>query len=347
MINPTGKLNFSNAIPKKLKWGVAGCGNFAETAFLPALQLAQRSKLVSVYSHNIQRARQIASKFGAPNSFDNFDKFLESDIDAVYISSANADHYQQILKAASAGKNILCERPMTLSLAEAETITKLCEENKIKIIIDFLHRFHPLVQKAKELIDKQMLGKIVSISASYNIDFTPNENFRFNKKLSGGGVLRDLGSQMIDMLAYFGGEIVEVKGFMDNVVYNLEVEDFATAIVRFKKGGYGSFNISYNTKKAYNRIEILGYNGSIAIENFLGKRLNPTKLIIDLQGEAKKVFRKRTNKLLFLIRSAQKTFIKNELPLASCKDALMNIRIIDEIEKQCLNGPGQSNSVIK
>jgi len=338
MMNSTTRLKFSNAIPRKLKWGVAGCGSFAENSFLPALQLAQRSKLVSVYSHDLARAKTITNKFGAPNAFNDFDAFLASDIEAVYISSVNSDHYLQVLKAANAGKNILCERPMAINSTQAEEIVKVCNENNVVLVINHLHRFHPLVQKAKELIDKQMLGKIVSISASYNIDYAPDHNFRFKKELSGGGVLRDLGSQMIDMLYYFGGDIVEVKAFMDNVVYKSDVEDFASAIVKFKNSGYGYFNISYNTKKAYNRIEILGYNGSIAIENFFGKRNLATKLIIDLQGEAKKVFRKRTNKLLFLIRSAQRAFLKHESPLATGEDALINMRTIEEIERQCHYG---------
>lgn len=337
-MNSSTRLKFSNAIPRKLKWGVAGCGNFAESSFLPALQLAQRSKLVSAYSHDLTRAKNIANKFGAPNAFDDYDAFLKSNIEAVYISSVNSDHYRQVIEAAKAGKNILCERPMTIDSAQAEEIVKVCKESNVMLVINHLHRFHPLVQKAKELIEKQMLGKIVSISASYNIDYAPDHNFRFKRELSGGGVLRDLGSQMIDMLHYFGGEIVEVKAFMDNVVYKSDVEDFASAIVKFKNGGYGYFNISYNTKKTYNRIEILGYNGSISIENFFGKRNLATKLIIDLQGEARKVFRKRTNKLLFLIRSAQRTFLKHEPPFATGENALINMRTIEEIERQCHYG---------
>jgi predicted dehydrogenase len=337
MINSKTRLKFSDAITRKLKWGVAGCSNFAENSFLPALQLAQRSKLVSVYSHDLARAKNIANKFGAPIAYNDFDAFLNSDIKAVYISSINSDHYWQIIKAAKAGKNILCERPMTIDSIQAEEIVRVCKESNVILVINHLHRFHPLVQKAKELIDKQMLGKIVSISASYNIDHAPDNNFRFKKELSGGGVLRDLGSEMIDMLNFFGGEVLEVKAFMDNVVYKSNVEDFASALIKFKNSGYGSFNISYNTKKAYNRIEILGCNGSIAIENFLGKKNLATKLIIDLQGEAKKVFRKRTNKILFLIRSVQRTFIKNESALVTCEDGLTNIRLIEEIERQCVS----------
>lgn len=334
MINRSTRLTLSSAIPRKLKWGIAGCGSFAENFFLPTLQLTQRGKLVSVFSHDLSRAKNIAGKFGAPNAFDDFDNFLASDIDAVYISSANSDHYLQILKSAKACKNILCERPITINSVQAREAIEVCKENKVELVINHMHRFHPIVQKAKELIDKQMLGKIVSISASCNINYAPDDSFKFKKKL-GGGVLLDLGSQMTDLLRYFGGEISEVKAFIDNVVYKSEVEDFASAIVKFEKSGYGYFNISYNTQKAYNRIEILGYNGSLAIENFLGKKNISTKLIIDLQGEGKKVFRKRSNKLLFMIRSVQKSFLRNEPPIVTGEDGLRNILIIEEIEKQC------------
>lgn len=338
MIKPSTRLRFASAIPRKLKWGIAGCGNFAENYFLPALQLVQRSKLVSVYSHELSRAKSIASKFGTMNAFDDFNSFLASGIDAVYVSSVNADHYWQVIESAKAHKNILCERPMALDSKQAEEMINVCKENNVVLMVDHLHRFHPHVQKAKELIEKQMLGKIVSISASYNIDLAPDHNFRFKKELSGGGVLRDLGSQMIDMLRYFGGSITEVKAFMDNVVYKSDVEDFSSAIVKFEKNGYGQFNISYNTKKAFNRIEILGYNGSIAIENFLGKKSTSTKLIIDLQGEARKVFRKRSNRMVLMIRSVQKTFSKKNPPVVTGEDDLINLRIIEQIEKQCRYG---------
>ena len=92
MINPKRRLKLSSAITKRLKWGVAGCGHFAESSFLPALQIAQRSKLVSVYGDDINRSKNIAGKFGAPNAYDNFESFLASDVNVIYISGAPANH---------------------------------------------------------------------------------------------------------------------------------------------------------------------------------------------------------------------------------------------------------------
>ena len=70
---------------KKIKWGIAGCGRFAEQSFLPAVRLTRRSSVTSLYSRDINRAKSLAEKFGVQNSFDNFDDFLKSDIDAVFV----------------------------------------------------------------------------------------------------------------------------------------------------------------------------------------------------------------------------------------------------------------------
>ncbi|MCX7798060.1 MAG: Gfo/Idh/MocA family oxidoreductase [Melioribacter sp.] len=337
MILPASKkINLKVTIPKKLKWGLAGCSSFAENSFLPAFQLVKRSKLISVYSHDINRAQFIANKFGAPYSYDNYDDFLKSEIDAVYISSKNSDHYWQVIKAAEAGKHILCERPLALNSSQIKEMIDVCKKNNVILLVNHLHRFHPLIIKTKELIDKQLIGKIVTINISYNINFPPSDNFRFKKEFSGGGVLRDLGSQMIDLLRYFGGEISEVKGFIDNVIYKSEVEDFAAAVLKFKNGGYGLFNVSYDTKVPLIRADILGHNGIISIESFIDKKNFTTKLSIAIHGETKKVFRKRINKITFLIRTAQKTFLKKQNPLATGEDSLQNMLIIEELEKQAL-----------
>lgn len=323
------------AIPRRLKWGVAGCGNFVETSFLPALALVQRSKLNSVFSNNLSRAQNIALKFGAQSYYDNYDQFLKGDFDVVLIAGANSHHYEQVIKAAKAGKHILCEKPAGLNSIQIQEMITICKNHNVKFIVDFTHRYHPIILKAKELVDKGMLGKIVSVSASFNIDYPPNSNYRFKKSLSGGGALRDLGSHIIDLLHFYGGEITDIKGYMDNIVYKSEVDDFSSAILKFEKGGFGYFNVSYNAKKSFNRIEILGHNGVIGIENFIGKKNVSAKLVINLQGEAKKSFRKRANKMSYVIKSVQKSILKNQAPLVPGEDALITMKIMEEIEKQC------------
>jgi len=319
----------------KLKWGVVGLGRFTEKTFLPSIQHLRKSKVISVCSHNLNRAKSIATNFGIPNFFDNYDEFLKTDLDAVYIASKNSDHYEQAIKAAQAGKHIFCEKPLALNSKQAEEMVTTAEKNNVLFAVNYVHNFHPLTIKAKELINTLKLGKIVSVQANFNIHFPPDNNFRFVKEKSGGGALRDLGTHTLNLLRYLGGEISDIEGFIDNIVYQSEVEDFASAIVKFQNGGYGYFNVSYNTKKAFNRLEIICHRGSIEIDNLIGRKIIGTKLSIIIDGEAKKSFRKGGNKMLFALKSVQDSFIKNQKPLVSGYDGLVNMKLMEELERKC------------
>jgi len=316
----------------KLKWGIAGCGRFAEKAFLPTIQLLRRNEVVSLYSRSKERVNELSKKFGIANAFTDYDEFLNSDIDCVYVASANAHHYEQVIKAAKAGKHILCEKPLSITSSEAEEMVKACEENNVQLAVNYVYRFNPLVLKAKELIEKEYIGKLVTINLNFNIDFTPGTNFRYDKKLSGGGAIRDLGTHMIDLLRFFGGEIIEIKGFLDNIIYKNEVDDFAAAIVKFEKGGYGYFNVSFNNKKAFNRVEILGHTGALSIEKLIAARNTTSKLTILKDGEAKKSFRKRAGNFYLLLKSVNNSFLNNKPPLVTGYDGLINMKIMEELE---------------
>ena len=192
-------------MPKsKLKWGVAGLGRFAEHAFMPTISLLRRSIVNSVFSNDINRAKNISGKFGIKSRFNNYDEFLKSDINTVYISSANSFHYEQVIKAARSGKNILCEKPLALNSSQAEEMVQVCKDNNVLFAVDYPYRYHPQIIKTKELIDNKLLGKIISINLNFNIDLPPGDNFRHNKELSGGGALRDLGTHLIDLLRFLG-----------------------------------------------------------------------------------------------------------------------------------------------
>ncbi|MCB0743128.1 MAG: Gfo/Idh/MocA family oxidoreductase [Ignavibacteriae bacterium] len=337
-MNVLGNKNLKNPIylNRKLKWGVAGCGKFAETTFIPTLLQLKKSSLVSIYSSDINRSKEIANKFFAKNYFDDYQEFLKQDFEILYIGSANNDHHWQVIQAAKAGKHIHCEKPLALSYKEAEEMVNVCEENNVFLSVNYVHRFHPLSVKAKEIIEKGMIGSIVSVSTTFNIDYEPDDNFRFDIEQSGGGAFRDLGTHMIDLLRFFGGEVLDITGFIDNVVYKSEVDDFAAAVLKYKKGGYGFLNVSYNSKHSFNRIEIIGSSGSLSIENIIGRKKKPGKLTIELAGEGRKAFRKRSNKLLVLLKSLQKSTLQNKPPSVSGIDGLINMQIMEKLESKCL-----------
>ncbi len=326
-------IKIRNRNPKRVRWGVIGLGRFSETAILPALQNVRKAKIASVYSKNSLRAKNIADKFSVPFHTNDFAEFLKSDIDAVYIGSSNNDHYSQVLAAAAAGKHILCDKPLALSSEQAEEMVAVCKKNNVQLAVNYIYRFHPLLEKAKELISKQTIGKIISISTNFNIHFPPDNNFRFSKELSGGGVMRDLATHMLDLMRFLYGEVEPVSCIMDNIIYRTEVEDFASGQLKFNNGGYAYFCVSSNCLRALNRIEIVGNRGSISIENLIGGRFSSAKMSILLEGEGKKVFRKRTNKLHIALKSFNNSFLRNTTPVVTGEDGLVNLLLLEKLEK--------------
>ncbi len=318
----------------RLNWGVAGLGNFAENSVIPTLLQLKRSNLVSVFSKDEERSEKIGKKFSAKSFAGNYEEFLNSGIEVVYISSANPDHYWQTIQALKAGKHVLCEKPMAMNSKEAEEMVRTAKENNVFLSVNYLHRFHPLLRKAKELLDKKFVGKVISISTDFNIDYPPDGNYRFHKE-QGGGPLRDLGTHMFDVMRFLNGEITEVKGFKDNVIYQSEVEDFATGVVKFENGTYGNFAVSFNSSKSPNQIIVQGSKGYITIQNLIGKKFVPAKLTIDIEGETRKTFRRRANNLLIRMKEFQKSVLKNTTPEVTGEDGLQNLILIEKFEAQC------------
>lgn len=328
-------LNRDNSKKKKLNWGVSGCGRFTETSFLPSLNLARKAKLVSVYSSNAGRAKFIAEKAGAKTATSDFTEFLNSGIDAVYIAGTNKDHHWQVLEAAKSGKHILCEKPLSLTSVQAQEMVDTCAANNVKIAVSYVYRFHPLIEKLKELTANQVIGKIVAVNAQFNINFIPAGNFRFSKELSGGGALRDLGTHMLDLCRYVNGEMTPLSAVSDRIIYKGEVEDYFSGVLKFNSGGYASIQVSYCVPKAANRFEVIGSKGTIFIDNLIGSRFSSAKMTLLLDGEVKKAFRKRSNKFLRLFRSVNESFLKNTPLQITGEDGLINMKLMEGLEEKC------------
>ena len=323
---------------RKLRWGVAGLGSFSEQSVIPNLLLIRKIKLESVFSHSPQRAKAIASKFFIPANYSDYGEFLKSNIDAVYIGSRNSDHYEQVILAAKAGKHILCDKPLSVTAEEAEEMVRVCRENNVQFAVNFVYRFHPLTIKLKEILDSGLIGSLINIQGQFATNFLPGDNFRYDKKL-GGGAMLDLAPHVLDLFRFLGGEIMEINGCVENLVYKVGVDDFAAGIVKFEKGHYGYFNVAFCVPRAFNRLEITGTRGSVSIDNLIaGKFPHSAKMTIILEGETKKAFRKRGNKLHRLIKSVNTSFIKNQTPLVTGNDGLVVMRLMEELERKCLSG---------
>jgi len=261
---------------KKVKWGVIGCGGIADRRTIPGMMLAENAELVAVMDANGEAAARVKEKYGARYAFDQMEDLLALDeIEAVYIASPVFCHKEQAFAAARAKKDILIEKPVGLSVAEAEEIAAFCQKQGVKLGVGFMMRFHAYHQRMRELVATGKIGEIVSMRAQFTCWYPEMENcWRQQKHLSGGGAMMDLGVHCVDILRYITGlEVSEVAGLCGNQIFKYGVEDAGGVIFRMKNGAVGYVDANFNIPDAAAKckLELYGTKGSIFAEGTLSQ----------------------------------------------------------------------------
>ncbi len=252
----------------KIKWGVIGCGGIADRRTLPGMMLADNAELIAVMDANKAAADACKEKYNAKYAFDKMEDVLAIDeIQAVYIASPVFCHKEQAMAAADAGKDILIEKPVGLTAAEAEEIAAYCEAKGVKMGVGFMMRFHSYHQAMKEIVSSGKIGEIVSARAQLTCWYPEMENcWRQDMKLSGGGAMMDMGVHCVDLIRYITGlEVVEAAGICGNQVFKYSVEDAGGVIMRLSNGAVAYVDANFNIPDAAAKckIEFYGTKGSI------------------------------------------------------------------------------------
>lgn len=252
----------------KIKWGVIGCGGIADRRTLPGMMLADNAELIAVMDANMAAAESCKAKYNAKYAFDNIEELLAIDeIEAVYIASPVFCHKEQAIAAAKAKKDILIEKPVGLTSAEAEEIADFCAKEGVKLGVGFMMRFHAYHEKMKEIVSSGKIGEIVSARAQLTCWYPEMENcWRQDIKLSGGGALMDMGVHCVDLIRHITGlEVKEVAGFAGNQVFKYSVEDAGGIIMRLENGAVAYVDANFNIPDAAAKckIEFYGTKGSI------------------------------------------------------------------------------------
>ncbi|MBQ1228932.1 MAG: Gfo/Idh/MocA family oxidoreductase [Firmicutes bacterium] len=252
----------------KIKWGVIGCGGIADRRTLPGMMLADNAELIAVMDAYMPAAERCKEKYNAKYAFDKMEDVLALDeIQAVYIASPVFCHKEQAFAAADAGKDILIEKPVGLTAAEAEEIAAYCESKGVKMGVGFMMRFHSYHQAMKEIVSSGKIGEIVSARAQLTCWYPEMENcWRQDIKLSGGGAMMDMGVHCVDLIRYITGlEVVEAAGICGNQVFKYSVEDAGGVIMKLSNGAVAYVDANFNIPDAAAKckIEFYGTKGSI------------------------------------------------------------------------------------
>jgi len=195
---------------KPVGYAVVGLGSIAEVAVLPAFRNSKHSKLVAVVSHDGKRAKQLGTKFGvkACYAYEDYDRCLgRPDLEAVFIASVNDAHAEQTIRAACAGKHVLCEKPMANTLEDCRRMVEACRANRVRLMIAYRKYFEPGSVALKKLIVTGKLGRLRHIFSTYTeiVDPIKARNWQLNQKLAGGGSLMDIGIYCVNTMRWLAG----------------------------------------------------------------------------------------------------------------------------------------------
>jgi len=196
-------------------------------------------------------------------------------VEAVYIATPVYLHPKQVALAARAGKHILCEKAMALTIKDCQEMIDVCKQNKVKLGTGLMMRYHAYHIKAKEMVEQDLLGKITFCRAQLSCWYPDMEGaWRQVPESGGGGSLIDMGSHCIDLLEIvIDSKVKEVSCFTDTLAHRYPVEDTAVAILRFESGACGVVDNCFSIPDASskNRLEIYGTKGSILAEGTIGQ----------------------------------------------------------------------------
>jgi len=258
----------------KIKWGVIGSGGIARRRTIPeGFVPASNARLTTVYGTNRATNHEVAQQFGA-TAADSLEALLAADIDAVYIGSPVQPHEAQVLACATAGKHVLCEKPLGRTVAEAEAMLAACNKAGIQLGTAFMMRFHSQHQEAAKMIQAGRIGKPVYARAQLSFWYPPiKDAFRQDPALGGGGSLIDTGNHCIDLLELFFGPVKAVSCFTHSTVHSYASEDSAVALLQFANGALGTVDVFFCIQDAgsKNALELHGSKGSIMATGTIGQ----------------------------------------------------------------------------
>lgn len=242
-----------------IRVGVIGCGKISQVRHLPEYEANPDAKIVALFDVNMERAQELAERYGA-TAYASLDELLAApDVDAVSVCTSNATHAETTIKALEAGKHVLCEKPMAITLEECEQMVACAEEHGLKLMIDQNQRFAKAHIRAKELLDAGRIGKVLTFHTTFghggpetwSVDPGTGSWF-FDPKRAAMGAMADLGVHKTDLIQWLIGQTVVATTAKITTLDKRDpegnlvgVDDNAVCIYQMSGGALGTMTASW------------------------------------------------------------------------------------------------------
>ncbi len=249
---------------EKLRWGILSTAGIGTKHVIPAIQAAPHCEVVAIASRDGGRGRAAADRLGVPTAYSSYEKLLAAqDIDAIYNPLPNQLHREWTIKAARAGKHVLCEKPLAMTSADAQMMVDVCAEEGVKLMEAFMYRLHPSWVKVRDLVSSGAIGELRAVQTRFAYFNDDPSNIR-NRLETGGGALMDIGCYAINVARMmFGSEPTRVQASMRRHP-QFGTDIVTSALLEFGEG-QADFVVSTQTEPDQ-RVHVLGSDGRIEIE---------------------------------------------------------------------------------
>lgn len=248
----------------RLRWGILGTANIARAAVIPALQASGNGTLVAVASRDRDRAREFARNSGIPGHHGSYlDLLSDPSVEAVYIPLPNRLHREWTIRAAEAGKHVLCEKPLAMDAAECRDMEAAADSNGVRLMEAFMYRFHPRTERLVAMVREGAVGPVRTVRSCFTFRLTNPSNIRLDRAL-GGGALMDVGCYCVNVTRTLVGEEPDrVQAFAEWGGSGVDVRMAGT--LQFPGGALGSFDCALTLERR-ETCEVSGPEGTLRID---------------------------------------------------------------------------------
>ena len=251
---------------RRLRWGVLSTAGIAREKWIPGVRRSpeQRGEVVAIASRDEATARAVAEELAIPRAHGSYEALLaDPDVDAVYVPLPNHRHLEWTLAAARAGKHVLCEKPLALTVAEAEEMVAACADAGVVLMEAFMYRLHPSWIAVRELLASGRIGRLQAVQSWFSYYNDDPRNIR-NIAEAGGGALFDIGCYSVNLSRMlFGAEPERVEAAIVRDP-DMEIDVITSGLLVFPGGGQATFTCSTRSESDQ-RVHVFGTEGHISI----------------------------------------------------------------------------------
>jgi predicted dehydrogenase len=315
----------------KVRWGVLSTAKIGTEKVLPAMQRGEYCEVAAIASRSLETARAAAAQLGIPKAYGSYEELLaDPEIDAIYNPLPNHLHVPWSIKALEAGKHVLCEKPIALTAAEAQTLADTARRYpRLKVMEAFMYRHHPQWRRARQLVAEGQIGELRTIHSFFSYYNDDPSNIR-NMAGIGGGGLMDIGCYNISLSRFIFG--AEPRRVCSIVEYDprFNTDRLASGILDF---GVGTATFTCSTQlTSYQRVNIYGTEGRVEIEiPFNAPPDRPCKIWHQRGAEIEEIVFDITNQYTIEGDLFAQAILNDTAVPTPLEDAVANMRVIDAI----------------